>query len=117
MNITDQPMPIPNDRPVVHEQVINDLRDRLTVGIERYGTPLQPFNGRDSLVDAYQEALDLAVYLRQRIEEQQRLALAIARLRDAWEVDRFKLSLSEEYSNLCFWIEKIISNAEQMGVK
>lgn len=32
--------------------------------------PLQPFNGRDALVDAYQEAVDLAVYLRQRIEEE-----------------------------------------------
>ena len=39
------------------------------MGIEKYGTVLQPNNGRNALVDAYQEALDLAVYLRQRIEE------------------------------------------------
>lgn len=31
--------------------------------------PLQAHNGRDPLVDAYQEALDLVVYLRQAIEE------------------------------------------------
>lgn len=39
------------------------------MGLKKYGTVLQPNNGRDALVDAYQEALDLVVYLRQRIEE------------------------------------------------
>lgn len=33
-------------------------------GIERYGVPLQRDNGRDHLMDALQEALDLMVYLR-----------------------------------------------------
>jgi len=49
--------------------VLADMAERRRVGIERYGTPLQPHNGRDALVDAYQEALDLCVYLRQAIEE------------------------------------------------
>ena len=46
-----------------------DMLDRDTVGRKRYGTRLQPHNGRDALVDAYQEALDLVVYLRQAIYE------------------------------------------------
>jgi hypothetical protein len=37
--------------------------------LQRYGTLLQAGNGRDALVDAYQECLDLACYLRQAIEE------------------------------------------------
>ena len=45
-------------------------RDR--VGRARYGMPLRAGNGRDALVDAYQEALDLAVYLRQAVEERGR---------------------------------------------
>jgi hypothetical protein len=45
------------------------MKDRDRIGREKYGTPLQPHNGRDSLVDAYQEALDLCVYLRNEIEE------------------------------------------------
>ena len=49
--------------------VIRDMKERRKVGIKKYQTPLQPNNGRNSLVDAYQEVLDLAVYLRQRIEE------------------------------------------------
>ncbi len=64
-----EPPPIPSDRPAVWDLVIEDMRDRDTVGRERYGTPLQPHNGRDALVDAYQEALDLVVYLRQAILE------------------------------------------------
>ena len=45
------------------------MRERDNIGREKYHTPLQPFNGRDPLIDAYQEALDLAVYLRQAIYE------------------------------------------------
>ncbi len=64
-----EPDPIPNDQPAVWELVIEDMKARDVMGRTKYGTPLQPFNGRDSLVDAYQEVLDLAVYLRQKIEE------------------------------------------------
>ncbi|WP_345154032.1 hypothetical protein [Micromonospora maritima] len=46
-----------------------DLVDREQLGIERYGTFLQAFNGRDCLLDAYQELLDLAVYLKQALVE------------------------------------------------
>lgn len=68
--IVDQPPPVARrDRPGIWELVIEDMRDRDAVGRERYGTPLQAGNGRNALVDAYQEALDLAVYLRQEIEE------------------------------------------------
>lgn len=66
--ITDQPDPTPATGDV-WALVIADMAERRRVGIARYGTPLQPGNGRDALVDAYQEALDLAVYLRQAIEE------------------------------------------------
>jgi hypothetical protein len=49
--------------------VIADITERRQVGIARYGTPLQAHNGRDALRDAYEEALDLACYLRQMIAE------------------------------------------------
>jgi hypothetical protein len=64
-----EPPPKKNDGPRVWDLVIADMRERDLIGTAKYGTPLQPFNGRDALVDAYQEALDLAVYLRQAIEE------------------------------------------------
>jgi hypothetical protein len=66
---THEPAPIPNDLPAVWALVIADMQARDAEGRRKYGTPLQPFNGRDALVDAYQEALDLVVYLRQAIEE------------------------------------------------
>lgn len=67
--IEDQPAPTPNGRPAVWDLVITDMQERDQVGRQRYGTPLQPHNGRDPLIDAYQEALDLVVYLRQAIAE------------------------------------------------
>lgn len=68
-SVHDQPPPIPNERRPIWELVMEDMRERDLVGRARYGTPLQAHNGRDALVDAYQEALDLAVYLKQAIAE------------------------------------------------
>lgn len=67
----DQPPPSPEDamKPAVWDLVQVDMCERNHVGRARYGTPLQPNNGRDALKDAYAEALDLAVYLRQAIYE------------------------------------------------
>lgn len=64
-----EPDPTPNRELAVWPIVIADMQLRHEMGIAKYGTPLQPFNGRDALWDAYQEALDLAVYLRQAILE------------------------------------------------
>jgi hypothetical protein len=64
-----EPDPVKNDSRPVWELVIEDMYARDAAGREKYGTPLQANNGRDALVDAYQEALDLCVYLRQAIEE------------------------------------------------
>lgn len=65
----DQPLPVPNGSRDIQSLVMEDIARRRQVGVERYGTPLQAHNGRDALRDAYEEALDLAMYLRQAIEE------------------------------------------------
>ena len=65
----DQPMPILNNGPIMQELVMDDMKSRLKLGIWRYGTGLQAGNGRDMLQDAYEEALDLCVYLRGIIYE------------------------------------------------
>lgn len=45
--------------------LVADLRDRATVGHAKYGTYLQPHNGRDATMDAYQELVDGSKYMRQ----------------------------------------------------
>jgi hypothetical protein len=52
-------------------RVIADLRVRREKGIESYGVPLLPFNGRDALQDAYEEALDMCLYIKQMMIERQ----------------------------------------------
>lgn len=78
-----EPPPVGTDGVAVWPLVIQDLRllfpgcveieadmqARDEWGRSKYGTPLRAHNGRDALVDAYQEALDLCVYLRQHVEE------------------------------------------------
>ncbi len=65
----EQPMPTRNGHVSIQSLVRIDLEAREQVGIQRYGTALQPHNGRDALRDAYEEALDLACYLRQAMAE------------------------------------------------
>lgn len=56
--------------PVIN-RVLADLRDRDRVGYETYGGPLMADDGRDALWEAYEEALDLCVYLRLAIDQRQ----------------------------------------------
>lgn len=60
----DQPLPTPNHHIDVQTLLVRDIEARRDVGIERYGTALQPDNGRDMLQDALDEAIDLGVYVR-----------------------------------------------------
>jgi hypothetical protein len=71
--VGEQAGPIKNNLPAVWDLVIKDMHGRDKEGRAKYGTPLQPFNGRDVLIDAYQEALDLVVYLRQAIYEREKI--------------------------------------------
>lgn len=64
-----QQLPTPNEHRDIQSRVIEDLRRRRQVGIERYGTPLQPHNGRDVLQDLYEELLDAACYVKQAMVE------------------------------------------------
>ncbi len=57
------------ERSGVSQAVIDDMRERDKLGRERYGVPLTSHNGRDHLIDAYQEALDFVVYLRAWLDE------------------------------------------------
>ena len=54
----------------VAPEVAKDIVNRVIAGKQEYGVPLTTNNGRKALQDAYEEALDLAMYLKQRIMEE-----------------------------------------------
>ncbi|THA72466.1 hypothetical protein E6R60_26410 [Streptomyces sp. A0642] len=60
----DQPLPTPGQQSV-QDALIERIQDRRALGIQRYGSPLMTFNGRNAVQDATEEALDLASYLMQ----------------------------------------------------
>jgi hypothetical protein len=77
-----QPKPVKNQERPTWDRVIEDdlapreawsvitdvsIRDR--EGAQKYGVHHQPFNGRDTLRDAYEEAMDLVCYLKAVILE------------------------------------------------
>jgi 5'(3')-deoxyribonucleotidase len=72
---TNQKTPVKGKEFVI-DKVMRDLQSRSEMGEKKYGTKLQTFNGRSALWDAYQEVLDLAMYLRQEILERKRVSIA-----------------------------------------
>src|SRR5690242_11446301 len=48
--------------------VVADLHERIEVGVQTYGSPLAVESENDALRFAYEEALDLTLYLRQELE-------------------------------------------------
>lgn len=73
---TPQPAPTPGSERVL-DHVMQDLTDRAEHGKTTYGTYLETHNGRDALQDAYEEALDLAMYLKQALLEREETAMPI----------------------------------------
>ena len=55
--------------PEITPLVIKDLEARYRFGKNKYGEGLRANNGRDPLIDLYQELLDAVLYTRQALEE------------------------------------------------
>lgn len=93
-----EPAPVPNDRPSIHDLVTRDMESRKAFGLAKYGTILQAGNGRKALKDAYEEVLDLAVYLRQALEEQrEREVPSLDEVREAFTVAACPANVEEKY--------------------
>lgn len=64
----NQPPPT-GENDMVLPVVLAALTSRAEQGRVKYGTYLRVHNGRDALIDAWQEAADLLMYLTQEIME------------------------------------------------
>lgn len=67
--VSSQPMSIPNNDIPIYELVKKDIDDYAEYGIVKYLIPLQANNGRDALIDTYQELLAASQYIRQLLRE------------------------------------------------
>jgi hypothetical protein len=56
--------------------LVRDIMARKEFGLKKYGTPLQPFNGRNTLNDLYQELVDGLKYATSAIYEAKELGLS-----------------------------------------
>ncbi|MHA2265261.1 MAG: cyclic-phosphate processing receiver domain-containing protein, partial [Candidatus Thorarchaeota archaeon] len=56
-DVMPQPAPV-GEGDKVWRAVVKDMKARNKFGTAKYGTPLKTFNGRNALIDAYQECLD-----------------------------------------------------------
>jgi len=65
----EEPLPKNTIDIKVWDLVLKDMSERDEHGILTYGISLSPFNGRDPMLDLYQELLDSVVYIRQVLYE------------------------------------------------
>jgi hypothetical protein len=77
--------PGPWERVEILPLVVADLHARIAKGQREYGEPLTSHNGRDALLDAYEESQDMTLYLKQALVE-----------RDAFRADRAAASFPTE---------------------
>ena len=64
----------------INEMVIHDLRERSAIGMAKFGTHLQANNGRDPVLDWYQEQQDALLYAGQVVVEWKQMQKRIAEL-------------------------------------
>lgn len=76
----EQPQPKKNNNSYIADLVIEDMKARKELGIERYGVALQSFNGRNALQDAYEEQLDQIIYTKQWMIEKEVLKKELQKL-------------------------------------
>lgn len=98
---TPEPPPAPSTGADVWPLVVKDMEERNRIGTAKYGTPLRTGNGRKALVDAYQEVLDLAVYLRQEIEEREVLDFKVKTIREARDAEKWGNAI---HVATCKWV-------------
>lgn len=72
-----EPSPNKVDGPAIWDLVIADMRERDKIGTATYKQRLKAGDGRNSLVDTYQEVLDTAAYLRKEIIDKETLLKAL----------------------------------------
>ena len=78
----EQPMPTASTGPAMHDLAELVISERKTIGLERYGQPLQAMNGRDAVRDTIEELADGLVYALQIREERRLLRIDLDRVLD-----------------------------------
>ena len=122
--IHKEPPPAGKGTPIT-DLVIADLIERKEFGTAKYGEPLMAFNGRDPLVDLYQELIDAVMYVRQYMTENQgkeliELRAMLAEAAElAWQSDVISTEMFEhyigpenEYADKEDWIESWLYSLE-----
>lgn len=79
------------DGTILSEAVAKDVVERKQMGLEKYGTVLRPLNGRDALVDVYQEFIDAMQYAKVGLMELEFGAYALS---PSLEARRVALSMA-----------------------
>ncbi len=71
MSVTpvEQPAPVRGDV-VVYPHLVTAIMERVSLGLDHYGTPLMTNNGRKTLRDIRDELIDAALYMTQLMLEQ-----------------------------------------------
>jgi hypothetical protein len=102
----DQPLPIAGEGDVC-AALIEKLKSRYAIGMERYGKPLQMFNGRDPFQDHEEELIDRHNYAEQIRLEYRALREAVMALGKAARKEKVSPDLFASAMQLAVRLEEV----------
>ena len=94
--MTEQAGPLDSCGPDIADMLCDEIMKRKAFGIDKYGKPLRPNNGRKALVDLLAELLDGAHYALQEHLEREALAETLDALAAELEKDAATADREEE---------------------
>jgi hypothetical protein len=101
-------------------RVIEDAKARNEMGKRKYGRALTAMNGRDALLDAYEESLDLTVYLKQERDRREHCSQQILEFLDMLDVeiercnadDYYREHMAHAAAMVRAWFGKLVSGGK-----
>lgn len=86
----EQAQPVDHGTEGMHDKLILEIGHRRDVGLARYNSTLQAFNGRDALRDILEELIDGSVYVLQAMTEREQLRAELLKSLLTWLQPRTK---------------------------
>lgn len=109
--VDPEPMPtineLPFQWPAAIDRIIQVAKERDEFGFKKYGTRLRPFNGRDPLKDAFQEGLDLLVYIEQELFERSYKQAVLDAALDIVNNGTLDKKFNERFEVMCKAVRKL----------
>jgi len=110
-----EPAPTKNNNIPVYVKLITLIADRAEMGKQKHGTHLQANNGRNAMMDALQESIDLNQYLMQKLLETEAKNYAEEERHYTFPISKFAYTnnVGQQYAHMATEAQEFIDAHEE----